>query len=110
MTTQRYTGLNSTKGITYYLDRIDKFIHLDFRPDSNRKLALQLKHVAKSLTASHGRASYGCASDTLNGHALIGVHVMEIHFIRMHLMGVYLINVHLTDVRLMSVHLTASTS
>src|SRR5271154_2145494 len=48
---QRYTGSYSTKRIIYYLDRIDKFINLDFRPYSNRKLALRLKHVTKSLTA-----------------------------------------------------------
>jgi len=28
---------------------VDKFINLDFRPDSNRKLALRLKHVTKRL-------------------------------------------------------------
>jgi histone H3/H4 len=48
--TQRYTGSYSTKGIIYYLDRIDKFIHLDFGPDSNRKLALRLPKHQKSLT------------------------------------------------------------
>jgi hypothetical protein len=52
MMTRRYTSLYITKGITYYLDRIDKFIHLDFGPDSNRKLALRLKHVTKSLTSA----------------------------------------------------------
>jgi hypothetical protein len=45
MMTQRYTGLYSRKRITYNLDRIDKFIHLEFRTDSNRKLALRLKHM-----------------------------------------------------------------
>jgi hypothetical protein len=52
--TQSYTGSYSTKGIIYYLDRMDKFINLDLRPYSNRKLALRLKHVTRSLTRGFG--------------------------------------------------------
>ena len=76
------TGLHSTKGIIYYLDRIDRW--------NDPSQYTHYTHTSSSIPREK--------SD-------IGVYLKSMHLMGVHFMGVYLTGVHLIGVHLMGVHL-----